>query len=127
MIGDRLDTDIAGANAANLPRLLLLSGVSTTRDLLCAAAGQRPAYLGHDLRALHGSPDRLKIGPQAAWHVDVGASGVTIRSAGTDPGDDGLAVVRAAGAAWDARFDVPFAVFAGDNAARAALECWSLL
>ena len=43
VIGDRLDTDIAGANAANLPSLLVLSAVSTARDLLCAAAGQRPA------------------------------------------------------------------------------------
>lgn len=52
MIGDRLDTDIAGARAAGLPTLLVLTGVSGPRDLLAADPGQRPTYLGVDLRVL---------------------------------------------------------------------------
>ena len=45
VVGDRLDTDIAGANAAGLPSLLVLSGVSTAADTVRAALGQRPDYL----------------------------------------------------------------------------------
>ena len=128
VIGDRLDTDIAGANAAQLPSLLVLSGVSTARDAVHAPAGQRPTYIGSDLRSLHREPDELEVGPpQPDWRVDVDSGAVTITSAGADSGDDGLSIVRAvAGAVWD--LDVrPFTITAGDNAARNALERWSLL
>jgi HAD superfamily hydrolase (TIGR01450 family) len=49
VIGDRLDTDIAGAVAAGMPSLLVLSGVSRLSDLLAAAPAMRPTYLAHDL------------------------------------------------------------------------------
>jgi len=52
MVGDRLDTDIAGARAAGLPTLLVLTGVARPRDVLAAPPEQRPTYLGGDLRAL---------------------------------------------------------------------------
>jgi ribonucleotide monophosphatase NagD (HAD superfamily) len=52
VIGDRLDTDIAGANAAGLPSLLVLTGVATPADLLAAPVAARPTYIGRDLRAL---------------------------------------------------------------------------
>jgi ribonucleotide monophosphatase NagD (HAD superfamily) len=52
VIGDRLDTDIAGAHNAGLPSLLVLTGVSQAGDLLSAPASARPQYLGRDLRAL---------------------------------------------------------------------------
>ncbi len=38
VVGDRLDTDIAGANAAGLPSLMVLTGVSTAEDMIRAAA-----------------------------------------------------------------------------------------
>jgi HAD superfamily hydrolase (TIGR01450 family) len=52
-IGDRLDTDIAGAQAAGLPSMLVLSGVSAVADLLVSPKPSRPDYVGRDLRALH--------------------------------------------------------------------------
>jgi glycerol 3-phosphatase-2 len=52
VVGDRLDTDIAGANAAGLPSLLVLTGVSTREQLLGAPAAHRPTYVGRDLRAV---------------------------------------------------------------------------
>lgn len=52
VVGDRLDTDIAGARAAGLRSLLVLTGVARPRDLLAAPAGARPDYVGADLRAL---------------------------------------------------------------------------
>lgn len=52
VVGDRLDTDIGGAVAAGMPALLVLTGVSSPRDLLAAPPSQRPTYLGADLRTL---------------------------------------------------------------------------
>jgi FMN phosphatase YigB (HAD superfamily) len=52
VVGDRLDTDIAGAIAAGLPALLVLSGVTTALELLEAPVEMRPSYVGRDLRAL---------------------------------------------------------------------------
>jgi glycerol-1-phosphatase len=129
VIGDRLDTDIAGANAAGLPSLLVLSGVSTAGDVVRAPAAHRPRYLGDDLRALYRPPDRLRIGPQPGWRVDPGRSELTVTAAGDDSTDDGLAVVRAvAAAAWDAGIDGrPVPVVAGDAAAEAALARCALL
>jgi len=52
VVGDRLDTDIAGANRAGLPSLLVLSGVSRAADLRAAPPEQRPTYVGDDLSAV---------------------------------------------------------------------------
>jgi HAD superfamily hydrolase (TIGR01450 family) len=52
VVGDRLDTDIAGATAAGLPGLLVLTGVSTAKDLIRAGPEMRPSYIGRDLQAL---------------------------------------------------------------------------
>ena len=51
-VGDRLDTDIAGAVNAGLDSMLVLSGSHGPADLLAAAEGSRPTHLGHDVGAL---------------------------------------------------------------------------
>lgn len=55
-VGDRVDTDIAGAVNADLDSLLVLSGSHGVTELLIATPGQRPTHLGHDLRALLDAP-----------------------------------------------------------------------
>lgn len=131
VVGDRLDTDIAAADAAGLPSLLVLTGVNSARDAVHAPAGQRPTHIGADLRALHHDADRLAIIEQPAWRVAVDGSAVTVEShgeAGRPSDDDGLSVVRAVAAAvWDAGVDGRVTVVAGDEAAREALRGWSLL
>ena len=80
VIGDRLDTDIAGANAAGLASLLVLTGVSGPDDLVAASPAQRPTYVGRDLSALSGPAvaidtpgqagdglDELRAHARAAW------------------------------------------------------------
>lgn len=126
VVGDRLDTDIAGANAAGLPSLMVLTGVSTAADAVHAEPHLRPTYIGNDMRALRDSAEHLAIGPQTAWNTEVRDGAVTVTSAGPDAGGDTLSVVRSlAHAVWAA--GRPLAVRAGDDTARAALERWSLL
>jgi len=52
VVGDRLDTDIAGAVAAGLDSLLVFSGVSTPQELLDAPEEMRPTYIAHDVAAV---------------------------------------------------------------------------
>jgi glycerol 3-phosphatase-2 len=128
VVGDRLDTDIAGAGAAGLPSLLVLCGVSTAAETVSATVGQRPNYIAEDLRSLHARADSLRVGPHPAWYVDVGPSAVTVQSTGRDPADP-LSVVRAtACAVWNAHLDGRSVVLmAGDDTARQAMDRWSLL
>ncbi len=50
VIGDRLDTDIAGAAALGWDSLLVLTGISTSDE--AAVATQRPTHVGKDLMVL---------------------------------------------------------------------------
>jgi len=52
VVGDRLDTDIEGANRADTPSLLVLTGVTSASDLLTAGPDHRPTYLAEGLAAL---------------------------------------------------------------------------
>ncbi|MFR9806902.1 HAD-IIA family hydrolase [Pseudonocardia sp. RS010] len=70
VIGDRLDTDIQGGNAAGLPTLVVLTGVSTPREVLEAPEPLRPTYVGADLGALLRRPEELAPGPGDGWAVD---------------------------------------------------------
>jgi len=65
VIGDRLDTDLAGARSAGYPGLHVLTGVSSARDDVLAVPGERPDYIGADLRTLlvaHPLPARAAEG-----------------------------------------------------------------
>ena len=71
VVGDRLDTDIAGANAAGLPSLMVLTGVSTAEDMVRAAVRERPDYVAADLRSLYaraGRPSRRTASRLAHRH-----------------------------------------------------------
>jgi HAD superfamily hydrolase (TIGR01450 family) len=52
VVGDRLDTDIEGANAAGLDSLLVLTGVTDAYALLAADVAQRPTYVSAGLDGL---------------------------------------------------------------------------
>lgn len=51
-VGDRLDTDIAGASALGLDSLMVLTGAHGAAELLAAPPAARPTHLGWDVRAL---------------------------------------------------------------------------
>jgi len=52
-IGDRIETDLAGAHAAHMDALHVLTGVHGLSDLAAAPEGLRPRFVAEDLRALH--------------------------------------------------------------------------
>jgi glycerol 3-phosphatase-2 len=90
VVGDRLDTDIAGAVAAGLDSLVVLSGVATPKQLIEAIPAERGTYLAKDLTALTESAEDLKIGPRPGWSVTT-RDGVLVA---TGDGDD-LDLLRA--------------------------------
>ena len=129
VVGDRLDTDIAGANAADLPSLMVLTGVNSARDAVFAIPAERPTYVGADLRSLLSDAGTLAVAAHPAWRTEVDAGTVTVTATGQNAGADGLSVVRAvARAIWDAPAGgTPLAVAAGDGVAPAELQRWALV
>jgi HAD superfamily hydrolase (TIGR01450 family) len=67
MVGDRVDTDIAGARAVDMPSLLVLTGVSDAAALLAAPDPARPTYIGADLGALTAEPGALSPEIRPPW------------------------------------------------------------
>ncbi|MGH6657629.1 MAG: HAD-IIA family hydrolase, partial [Actinocrinis sp.] len=58
IVGDRLDTDIEGANRAGVDSLLVFTGVTTLDQLRDAPKEHQPTYVSEDLRGLL-DPERL--------------------------------------------------------------------
>jgi len=90
--GDRLDTDIAGAVAAGFDSLLVLSGVSTPRELLSAVSTERPDYVALDLNALTQPAQQLRVGHQEGWRVEVEGNELVVSGDGSQ---DAISLLRA--------------------------------
>ena len=64
-IGDRLDTDVLGANRAGIGSALVMTGVTTRKELLAAKADSRPTYVLGTLKELltgYQQPTKTKRG-----------------------------------------------------------------
>ncbi|MRG60803.1 HAD-IIA family hydrolase [Agromyces sp. CFH 90414] len=102
VVGDRLDTDILGANRAGMASAVVLTGIDRAKQLLAAEASHRPDFILRDLRGLH-EPypvvERIRDG------FRVGRSKVRIDGADVliaAEGDDELDLLRAACASiWE--------------------------
>jgi glycerol-1-phosphatase len=100
VIGDRLDTDIAGGHAIEAETLLVLTGVSTAADVLTAPEDQRPTYLAADLGAL-ADLESTRVDTDHTWQVE--AQGTTLELTAPDDASDRpaqLAALRALCRAW---------------------------
>jgi glycerol-1-phosphatase len=102
VVGDRLDTDIAGARAAGLASLLVLTGVCDIGQLLTCPPPQRPDFVGRDLGSLFAAHRPLVSTHTAAsiggWTATVETGVVALRGTGSV----GDAIWCAATAAWSA-------------------------
>ena len=108
VVGDRLDTDIEGAIAAGAPSLLVMTGVSTARDLVCAAAVRRPTYVGADLAALTRPADELAPGERGGWSARVDGGALVLAGSWNGP-DSALDALRTlCPVAWEAAGDGEF-------------------
>ncbi|KYH44268.1 HAD-IIA family hydrolase [Branchiibius sp. NY16-3462-2] len=106
-VGDRLDTDIAGASAAGMDSLCVLSGVHGPADLAQAPRDQRPRFVCADaggLREPYDEPvsdgDGYRVADGSA-HLVAGA----IRWSGTAPHDGVVALRAVLRVLWDALDD----------------------
>lgn len=98
-IGDRLDTDIAGAQAAGIRSALVLTGIDRPKHVLAAPSTSRPDFILGDLREL------FEPYPQTITKGDVTTvGGAAVRIEGPDvrilsEGDRPIDLVRAGAAA----------------------------
>jgi len=88
VVGDRLNTDLAGARAADLPGLHVLTGVDGPAELIRAAPSERPSYVSADLRGL--ADTHPPVNQDGAWWT-CGEAAATVRDGGlvwrTDHGE----------------------------------------
>jgi len=102
-IGDRLDTDVLGANRAGIDSVLVLTGIDGGKQLLSADADSRPTYILRDLRGLSEPYPDVRTARNGAVSVRdatvaIEGNNVRIVSEGSDPVD----LLRAACAAiWN--------------------------
>jgi HAD superfamily hydrolase (TIGR01450 family) len=79
VVGDRLDTDILGANRAGMASALVLTGIDGPKQVLAADADSRPTFVLGDLRELFEPyPPALTTEKRGAKLVTVGAAVVKV-------------------------------------------------
>jgi glycerol-1-phosphatase len=108
VVGDRLDTDIEGADRGGTDSLLVLTGVSRPADVLLAPPPQRPTYIAADLSGVNAShPEVTRTeagfgcgGWTVSWTVSWMGTGAAPQISGTGDPLDGLRALCAA--AWSA-------------------------
>lgn len=122
LVGDRLDTDIAGARAAGWDALLVLSGVSDAVAALSAPPEQRPTHLGADVRVLRGPLDRTLIEPRRGWRVEIDQAAGHLLLSSDGGGEDPLDAVRTLCAVWWAEHSGSVQVRACDDTAATVLD-----
>ncbi len=79
VIGDRLDTDILGANRAGMRSALVLTGIDGPKQVLAASEDHQPTYILSDLRELSQPyPEAVVVEKKGVTTVTVRKSVVTM-------------------------------------------------
>jgi glycerol 3-phosphatase-2 len=101
-IGDRLDTDIVGANRVGMASALVLTGIDGPKQVLAADPDSRPTFILGDLRELFAPYPRAEVTEKrGAKHVRVGKAVVKVdgRAVTREKAGEPVDVLRAAAAA----------------------------
>jgi HAD superfamily hydrolase (TIGR01450 family) len=97
MVGDRLDTDIAGAHEAGVDSLLVMTGVTGLSELVAAGPRLRPTFISADLGGLSEPHPRVEVDGRSVslggWTVRTDAQ--SLRVAGDGNADDWWRAVAA--------------------------------
>jgi glycerol-1-phosphatase len=103
VLGDRLDTDIRGGNAAGFATIAVLTGVDTVHTILAACTAERPDHVVGTLDALLEPYPDVEVASSARGHTarcgaaEAETDGARLRIRGAH---DDLDAWRAACAAW---------------------------
>jgi HAD superfamily hydrolase (TIGR01450 family) len=106
-LGDRLDTDIIGANRSGIASALVLTGIDGPKQVLAADAESRPTFLLGDLRELF-EPYPAPVARAQDDELLYTAGSAAVRLSGStvsivEPGDSEIDLLRAGAAAvWNA-------------------------
>lgn len=95
-VGDRIDTDILGANRAGIDSVLVLTGISKPKELLACGADSQPTFVIADLRELlvpYVQPKKTRYGFSLRG-AEVELLGTKVRVTAGDP--RGLDALRCA-------------------------------
>lgn len=121
VVGDRLDTDIAGAVQAGFDGMIVLTGVSTAADVLAAPDGARPTWIARDLDALGDAGAAARVPTVSSDDDSAECGGWTVRRADvglelSGEGTDVAALAALAAMAWQ-RPPPPAVIATGATAA----------
>jgi glycerol 3-phosphatase-2 len=90
VVGDRLDTDIEGANKAGYDSLLVMTGVTSLEVLAAAQPDLRPTYVASDLGGLGRSHPPVEVDDGTAhadgWTVRISGAHLSVSGSGEPDG-----------------------------------------
>jgi glycerol 3-phosphatase-2 len=103
-IGDRLDTDILGANRSGIPSIMVLTGIDGPRQVIAAEPDQRPHFLLEDLRGLTEPYPQVLAGEDHDGSIVTKVGDAVVRRRENtitveDAGDSRINLIRAGAAA----------------------------
>jgi hypothetical protein len=103
-IGDRLDTDIRGANRSGIPSIMVLTGIDGAKHVIAASPEERPRFLLEDLRGLTEPYPTIEAGEDVDGSIVTKVGDAIIRRRQTKltvehAGDSRINLIRAGAAA----------------------------
>jgi glycerol 3-phosphatase-2 len=103
-LGDRLDTDILGANRSGIPSIMVLTGIDGAKQVIAAAPEERPNFLLEDLRGLTEPYPTIEQGEDTDGSVVTKVGDAIVRRRETklvveQAGDSHINLIRAGAAA----------------------------
>jgi glycerol 3-phosphatase-2 len=124
-IGDRLDTDIRGANRAGIPSIMVLTGIDRARQVIAAPPEDRPNFLLEDLRGLSEPYPVIEAGEDSDGSIVTRVGDAIVRRRATvlrveHAGESRINLIRAGAAAvWTSgmaiyALEVPTELYSSD-------------